>query len=213
MDNNYLCKHTTCTITTKRGGDADIQKEGHLFLFICGDFEGGTLRATGGNLNSITPFCASLFSCSDPQSCWMEDIKAFDYETPLTGVKALSIMPGCKVIGEGETICVPKRDRQSCTQSLTPQEALSQLLYFSYLYAWNGWSGIQGEATNITQIWINRLFGQAQAVWQVLPFPGYSVVVFAHFQESTQMVAWIWILTWPLLMNQQRKLTLLIGGW
>ena len=26
---------------------------------------------------------------------------------------------------------------------------------------------------NVTRIWINRLFGQAQAVWQFLPFPGY----------------------------------------
>ena len=121
---NYLCKDTSCTITTERGGDADMQKEGHLFLFICGDFEGGTLRATGGNLNSITPFCASLFSCSDPAHCWMEDIKAFNYETPLAGVKALSIMPGCKVIGEGETIyCLKQLQDQSIAELLTPRRA------------------------------------------------------------------------------------------
>ena len=118
MDDNYLCNDTTCAITTERGGDANIQREGHLFLFICGDFEGGIMQATGGNLNSITPFCASLFNCSDPANCWMEDIKAFDYRTRLTGVKALSIMPGCKVIGE--TICLQDH---SFSELLPPRQA------------------------------------------------------------------------------------------
>ena len=75
-------------------------KWGHFFLFICGEYEDGVMQATGGNLVSMSQYCASVYNCTDPQNCWMEDIKAHNYNQNLDGVKAVSLMPGCRITGE-----------------------------------------------------------------------------------------------------------------
>ena len=61
MDDHYhLCNGTDCNITTEGGGGGGYHEQGHFFLFICGDYEGGILQATGGNLVSITQGCDSI---------------------------------------------------------------------------------------------------------------------------------------------------------
>ena len=46
---------------------------------------------------------------------------------------------------------------------------------------------------NVTRIWINRLLGQAKAVWQFLPFPGY--VSGLHPVELCPLAALILMIT------------------
>ena len=95
MDNShYQCFDTSCTITT-RGG------QGTFFLYLCGDYSGGILQVTGSDLISVRPFCASLYNCSDPNNCWMEDIRSGEKKGGYRfGVMAVSIMPGCTIRGE-----------------------------------------------------------------------------------------------------------------
>ena len=107
MDNDlYMCNDATCTITT-----TDPQGLS-FFLFICGDYDGGILQAMGGNLVSITPFCATLYSCLDPLNCWTEDIQANNEFNNTargmpSGVKAVSVMPGCEL--DGKTLLLSTR--------------------------------------------------------------------------------------------------------
>ena len=102
MDSHYKCNSTNCTFTGVGGGEGALKDKGHIFIFICGEHEGGILQATGGNLVSITQYCATVFNCTDPVNCWVEDIKAHVYNQALTGVKAVSIMPGCTLICESQ---------------------------------------------------------------------------------------------------------------
>ena len=88
-----MCNDATCTITTEGGG-------GTFFLLICGDYTGGILQVTGGNLVSIRQFCASLYNCLDPMNCWMKDIRTGEGQKAVSGVKAVSVMPGCEITGE-----------------------------------------------------------------------------------------------------------------
>ena len=105
MDSHYMCNSNNCIITTEGGGstriyggDRNFHKIGHFFLFICGEYEEGILHATGGDLRSMTQYCATVYNCTDPQDCWMEDIKVHEYDQNIDGVKAVSIMPGCKLV-------------------------------------------------------------------------------------------------------------------
>ena len=91
---NYLCNDTACNITTGGGGEP-------IFLYICGDFTNGIMQVTGGNLDYMLQYCASIYNCTDPDNCWMEDIstghsKMYEYH----GVMAVSVWPGCAISGE-----------------------------------------------------------------------------------------------------------------
>ena len=104
-DTQYMCKDTKCTITI-----TDEERKGSFFLYVCGDYIGGILQTTAGTIVSIRQFCASLYSCSDPVNCWMKDINTGGAAGHMpagqsnlvhgTGVKAVSIMPGCEMTGE-----------------------------------------------------------------------------------------------------------------
>ena len=99
-DTNYnLCNDNTCTITTGDGGVPN-------FLYICGEYTGGVMQVTSGNLKNMWQFCASLYNCSDPANCWMEDIKAYGAPGGIgggiaSGVVAVSVMPGCEIMFSG----------------------------------------------------------------------------------------------------------------
>ena len=91
-----MCNDTTCNITSAQG-------RGPVFLYICGDYTGGVMQVTRGNLVSIRLFCASLYNCTDPANCWMRDIVAdegTDGGILASGVRAVSLMPGCEMHGE-----------------------------------------------------------------------------------------------------------------
>ena len=45
-------------------------------------------------------YCASVYNCTEPTKCWMEDIKSHGYLKNIDSVMAVSIMPGCKLSGE-----------------------------------------------------------------------------------------------------------------
>ena len=55
------------------------------------------MQVTGGNLINIWQFCASVYKCTDPANCWMEDIRADEPVGTPSGVMAVSIMPGCAI--------------------------------------------------------------------------------------------------------------------
>ena len=57
------------------------------------------MQVTGGNLDHMLQYCASIYNCTDPDNCWMEDISTGKMnEYP--GVMAVSVMPGCAIDGE-----------------------------------------------------------------------------------------------------------------
>ena len=90
---NYLCNNITCSIRAGGGG-------GPISLYICGEYTGGVMQATGGNLINMMQFCASIYNCTDPPHCWMEDIMAEHPKIPkYHGVMAVSVMPGCAISG------------------------------------------------------------------------------------------------------------------
>ena len=100
---NYMCNDSMCTISTEDGpGSRKSQNlrdgEETFFLYVCGDYNRGILQVTEGNVGGIREFCASLYNCSDPEKCWMEDIMTGG--VGVSGVMAVSIMPGCKMKGE-----------------------------------------------------------------------------------------------------------------
>ena len=60
------------------------------------------MQVTGGNLINIWQFCASVYNCTDPAHCWMQDIRADVYTSMSIGEMAVSIMPGCAIsVGGG----------------------------------------------------------------------------------------------------------------
>ena len=62
----------------------------------------------------MRPLCATIYNCSDPEDCWLEDIGTGSFSPTENGVKgvgdnkhsmiywvrAVSVMPGCKFKGE-----------------------------------------------------------------------------------------------------------------
>lgn len=58
------------------------------------------MQVTRGNLINIWQFCASIYNCTDPAQCWIEDIRAAQtLSTGVSGVVAVSVMPGCAISG------------------------------------------------------------------------------------------------------------------
>ena len=54
----------------------------------------------------------------------------------------------------------------------------------------------------MTRKWLNRLFGQAQAVWQFLPFPGY--VWWLHSVNRKSMFEYLQNVFFSIILNVMR---------
>ena len=78
---------------------------------MCGDYTGGRLKAA--DAIAVRPLCATIYNCSDPKNCWLEDIATGTFRDTENGVeigntntygifwvRAVSVMPGCKFKGE-----------------------------------------------------------------------------------------------------------------
>ena len=78
---------------------------------MCGDYTGGRLKAAGAN--AVRPLCATIYNCSDPEECWLEDVATGAFRDTENGVaneelnipmiywiRAVSVMPGCNFVGE-----------------------------------------------------------------------------------------------------------------
>ena len=57
------------------------------------------MQVTGGNLDHMLQYCASIYNCTDPAHCWMDDISAEPKISKYHGVMAVSVMPGCAIAG------------------------------------------------------------------------------------------------------------------